>query len=138
MRNIDQAVGLCNGTRLNVTDMGKNFIGCTVITGKNAGDNFFLPRMNLIPSNPGLPFKFRRRQFPLTLCLVMTINKNQGQSQSHVGIYLPKPVFTHGQLYAALSIVKYRKGLKLLILNDECAVCRTTTNIVYREIFYNV
>jgi ATP-dependent DNA helicase PIF1 len=62
MRNIDQAVGLCNGTRLNVTDMGKNFIGCTVITRKNASDKIFVPRMNLIPSNPRLPFKFRRRQ----------------------------------------------------------------------------
>ena len=33
----------------------------------------------------------------------MTINKAQGQSLKQVGIYLPCPVFGHGQLYVALS-----------------------------------
>jgi len=35
LRNIDQANGLCNGTRLQVNDLGKNVISATVITGKN-------------------------------------------------------------------------------------------------------
>jgi ATP-dependent DNA helicase PIF1 len=30
MRNIDQATGLCHGTRLIVDNLGKNFIGATV------------------------------------------------------------------------------------------------------------
>jgi ATP-dependent DNA helicase PIF1 len=34
MRNIDQATGLCNGTRLIVDNLWKNFIGATVITEK--------------------------------------------------------------------------------------------------------
>ena len=33
----------------------------------------------------------------------MTINKAQGQTIPNVGIYLPEPVFCHGQLYVALS-----------------------------------
>ncbi|GBM84171.1 hypothetical protein AVEN_126513-1, partial [Araneus ventricosus] len=33
----------------------------------------------------------------------MTINKSQGQTFDHVGIYLDKPVFSHGHLYVALS-----------------------------------
>ena len=37
MRNIDQANGLCNGTRLTVTHLGKSTIVATVITGKRAG-----------------------------------------------------------------------------------------------------
>jgi hypothetical protein len=138
MRNIDQAAGLCNGTRLIVDNLGKNFIGATVITGKNAGEKVIIPRMNLVPSDPGLPFKFTRRQFPLALCFAMTINKSQGQSLSHVGIYLSKPVFTHGQLYVAVSRVTSKKGLKILILDEENRVCTETTNVVYRDVFRNV
>lgn len=138
MRNIDQAAGLCNGTRLIIDILGINYIGATVITGKNVGDKIVIPRLNLIPSDPGLPFKFTRRQFPLTLCFEMTINKSQCKSLSHVGIYLPKPVFTHGQLYVALSRVTSKNGLKMLILDEENRVCSETVNVVYREVFNNV
>jgi len=91
MRNIDHANGLCNGTRLTVTHLGNNTIAATVITGKREGTGVFISMMNLISSDPRLPFKFRRRQFPLTLCFAMTINKSQGQSLSRVGVYLPSP-----------------------------------------------
>ena len=33
----------------------------------------------------------------------MTINKAQGQSINYLGVHLPQPVFSHGQLYVALS-----------------------------------
>ncbi|XP_057451809.1 uncharacterized protein LOC130743584 [Lotus japonicus] len=138
LRNIDQSIGLCNGTRLIVTDLTKNVISASILTGKKMGEKVFIPRMNLIPSDPGLPFKFSRRQFPVTLCFSMTINKSQGQPLSHVGLYLPRPVFTHGQLYVALSRVKSRKGLKLLILDDEGNLSNATKNVVYQEVFDNI
>ena len=132
LRNIDQAKGLCNGTRLQVNHLGKNVISTTIITGKNIGDITFIPRMNLVPSDSGLPFKFQRRQFPISLCFAMTINKSQGQTLSRVGLYLPRPVFTHGQLYVAIFRVKTKRGLKILILDEDGNVTNKTKNVVYK------
>jgi ATP-dependent DNA helicase PIF1 len=42
------------------------------------------------------PFQFKRKQFPIRLSFAMTINKAQGQTIPNVGVYLPKPVFSHG------------------------------------------
>jgi len=44
-------------------------------------------------------------------------------------------VFTHEQLYVTVSRVTSRKGLKLLILDEDNNVCKETTNVVYREVF---
>jgi len=61
MRNIDQATGLFNRTRLIVDNLWKNFNGATVITEKNVGEKVIIPRMNLVPSDPKLPSKFTTR-----------------------------------------------------------------------------
>jgi hypothetical protein len=47
------------------------------------------------------------------------INKSQGQTLNWVGLYLPTPVFSHGQLYIACSRVTSRKNLKILFLNGK-------------------
>uniref|UniRef100_A0A453HZ94 ATP-dependent DNA helicase n=1 Tax=Aegilops tauschii subsp. strangulata TaxID=200361 RepID=A0A453HZ94_AEGTS len=43
MRNINQSAGLCNGTRLTITQLGKRFIEGQVITGANIGDKVYIP-----------------------------------------------------------------------------------------------
>ena len=47
----------------------------------------------------------------------MTINKSQGQTLTGVGLYIPRPVFGHGQLYVAPSRCSDRTKLKVLILD---------------------
>ena len=94
--------------------------------------------MDMTPSNSTLPFRMKRRQFPIIMSYAMTINKSQGQSMTKVGLYLPNPVFSHGQLYVALSRVKDFRGLKVLILDKDRKPTNVTINVVYIEVFQNV
>jgi len=76
LRNIDQRAGLCNGTRLIITRMGKFVLEGKVIFGSNIGEKVFIPRLSLIPSDLRIPFKFQRRQFLIAVSFAMTINKS--------------------------------------------------------------
>jgi ATP-dependent DNA helicase PIF1 len=46
----------------------------------------------------------------------MPVNKSQGQTIPNVGVYLPAPVFSHGQLYVAMSSATARTNIKILAL----------------------
>ena len=109
-----------------------------VIGGSHSGDVVYIPRMNLIPSGANVSVTFERRQFPLVLSFAMTINKSQGHTLSRVSLYLPRPVFTHGQLYVAVSWVSSRSGLKVLITDDNGEPSTSTVNVVYQEVFQKI
>ena len=135
LRNLNQSIGLCNGTRLLITALGSMVLEASIMTGTFAGRRVLIPRINLTLKTQKLPFVLERRQFPIRVCYAMTINKSQGQTLSTVGVYLKKPVFTHGQLYVAISRVTSNKGLKILIENEDGTCTDTTKNIVYPEVF---
>ena len=68
--------GLCNGTRLMVRPFQDNAIDAEIVGGQHAGRRVFLPRIPMSPSDDiSLPFKMRRKQFPIRLSFAMTINK---------------------------------------------------------------
>jgi len=78
-----------------------------------------------------LGVKFERVQFPLRLGFAMTINKSQGQTLGRVGICLNQgQVFSHGQLYVALSRVRTMDSFVVLTPPEEADRVR---NIVWRQ-----
>ena len=60
------------------------------------------------------------------------------QPFKHVGVYLPTPVFSHGQLYVVISRVTYKEGLKILITDEDDEDTNVTSNVEYEEVFCNV
>ena len=94
-----------------------------------------IPRINLAPTDTILPFILQRRQFPVIPAYAITITFD------HVGSDLETAVFSHGQLYVALSRSKNPKHVqvriqpnpqqgKLLLYNREF-----TKIVVFNEVF---
>jgi hypothetical protein len=87
-----------------------------------------------------MPFTLSRRQFPWWPTFAMTINKVQGQTLQTLGVYLPKPVLCHGQLYVAFSRCGSQRGVRVLVRGGTRAAMNGapagvyTSNVVYHEV----
>ncbi|KAK1383681.1 hypothetical protein POM88_021416 [Heracleum sosnowskyi] len=138
LRNLNPKKGLCNGTRLIVTRCYPFLIEALILTGNTIGDTTYIPRITMCPADKTFPFVLKRKQFPVVVCYAMTVNKSQGQTVKNVGLYLPEPVFGHGQLYVAVSRVTSPNGLKVVSVHEDESTTGYTKNIVYREIFDNL
>lgn len=118
LKNIAIHLGLCNGTRMKVIAMHSEIIECEVLYGRHRGQRYYINKHRFIPDLKNLPpCPFERVQFPLKLAFAMTINKSQGQTFDRIALYLPQPVFAHGQLYVAFSRVRRFDAVKVLIEN---------------------
>ncbi|PIA50995.1 hypothetical protein AQUCO_01100068v1 [Aquilegia coerulea] len=131
LRNISPRDGLCSGTRLMVVKCASRVIEANILTGEKAGDLVFIPRITITPTITQLAFEMLQRQFPVRLAYAMTINKSQGQSVKDIGLDLRNPVFSHGQLYVALSRCTSSERITVLLpLPEE----KSTTNIMYSKV----
>ncbi|XP_076928671.1 uncharacterized protein LOC143592692 [Bidens hawaiensis] len=138
LRNLNPTAGLCNGTRLIITQLLDRNIEAEIMTGTMIGRRLYIPRISLIHTDKELPFVFKRKQFPIKLFYAITINKSQCQSLDKIGVYLPRPVFRHGQLYVAMSKATKPEALKVLIAPYENDKLDETRNIVYSDFLDHV
>lgn len=60
----------------------------------------------------------------------MTINKSQGQSFDQVGLYVNRPLFSHGQLYVALSRCTSKYGIKIQKIGEN-----NSENVIHNEVW---
>jgi hypothetical protein len=106
-------------------------IEAVILGGQFHGQRRYIPRILLTHEMQEGGWTHHRRQFPVRRCFAMTINKAQGQSFDRVGVDLRLPVFTHGQLYVALSRVTDVDRLHVLLPEgDDDRV----ENVVYPEV----
>ena len=132
LRNINPRQGLCNGTRLIFNRCIDNkLLQCRIV---ETGRIVLIPRITFIPKINEYPFEWQRRQFPVRTAFSITINKSQGQTLKHAGVWLRSKVFTHGQLYVACSRVTSPDFLKFALMSEPNQSRYTTDNIVYKEV----
>ena len=66
--------------------MHRHVIEAVIFTVCCEGETVFIPRIPLIPSD--YRFQFKRLQFPVKVCFVMTVNKAQGKTLYGAGVDL--------------------------------------------------
>src|SRR6266850_1645298 len=130
LRNLRPQQGLCNGTRLLITHLGRRVIRARILTGDHKGSEHLIPRISLSSMDGDLPWVITRRQYPIRLCFAMTMNKSQGQTLQIVGVDLRTSAFSHGHLNVALSRGVNVSHLTALLPQD----VETTANVVYPEV----
>ena len=148
MRTLDKRKNLTNNTRLLVLDIKTRFIKVQTL-----GDH---PQTHLIP-RIRFSFKMHRRkaltvdrlQFPLRLAYAMTFNRAQGQTLDKVLVDGPSRLlrkhdchgaFTHGQCNVAISRVRRRGDISILVDEHNIVTdsktgerCALTANIVFKS-----
>ena len=132
LRSLNPEHGMSNGGNAIVRRIHSRCVEVEVYTGKFSGSREFIPRLPLHPSDTDLPFTLARYQFPLRPCFAISMNKSQGQPLMRVGIYLPQSVFSHGQLYVALSRERRKSDIHIVLpfTSDR----PRTRNVVYKEL----
>lgn len=123
-----------NGVRCRLIAVnGRRSVFVKLISGPGAGTTVLLPAcvFTIPPESSGLPFSIRRRQLPLIPAYAVTAHKAQGQTLRIVGLYVTTAVFTHGQLYTALSRTR---GWENIVVFNTMPNAALIANCVYGHV----
>ena len=106
MRNL-YPPAICNGIMAELIRSTRFLCSVKLLNGPGKGSIVCLPRTTFYVTSEesGLPFSFKRRQFPLTPAYCLSVHKSQGQSLKLVGLVGDADAFSHGQVFVALSRV---------------------------------
>jgi len=116
LRNIDPSRGLMNGVRLAVVTVRRFFV---IVRHIGEAKEHVIPRIKFDVKVGIDKLHFTRLQVPLRLGYACTIHKAQAATLDRAVIDLRQGVFDHGQLYVALSRVRYSKDILVLINNGQ-------------------
>nr|VWP00470.1 Ubiquitin carboxyl-terminal hydrolase 7 [Ganoderma boninense] len=133
VRNLSIDRGLVENARVLIKHIGRRLITVRLLRGMrdvNAfDDDVLIPRISfsaVLPSGHTL----LRSQFPLAPAYATTFNSCQGLTLDRIAVDLIRPVFSHGQLYTALSRIRHRSHARVRLPPGET----TTPNITYNEL----
>jgi len=93
------------------------------------GEDILLPRITFLHDLRS-GHTLVRRQFPIDLAYSTTFNSCQGLTLDKVAVDVTTPVFSHGQLYTALSRIRTRHDGIVRIAGS----VPVTVNVTYRDI----
>jgi hypothetical protein len=134
LRNLSVDRGLVKNVRMVITGLGRSIVTVRVLRGIGGvsiveSEDVLIPRITFMSSLPS-GHTLIRRQFPLAPAYATTFNSCQGLTLDTVGLDVTRPVFSHGQLYTALSRIRNRTNARVLLRPGET----TTPNVTYKEI----
>ena len=134
LHNFSIDLGLVKNTRVVVVGLGSKLLTIRVL--QDSSTPGFIPNDILLPritfkENLRSGHTLCRRQFPLAPAYASTFHSCQGLTLDRVGVDLTQNVFTHGQLYTALSRIKNRFDAIVRFPSSEHS---TTINVTYKEL----
>lgn len=136
LRNLAASEGLCNGTRMIVTDIKLHILEVMIVGTEFHGQRRHIPRIVFSSQEGELPYILRRKQFPLKPCFAMTINKSQGQTFEIVGGDFRQECFSHGQFYVSVTRTSSVKDFVVMMPGEEGE--KKTSNVVWPEVLKGI
>ena len=135
LRNFSVDKGLVKNRRVIILGLGQRIITVQCInntqptTDAQVGEIYHLPRITFEDQLHN-GHTLQRLQFPIAPAYATTFNSCQGLTLSRVAIDLTHPVFSHGQLYTALSRIRNRSDGMVRLRCGES----TTINVTFNEL----